>query len=292
MAGTLTSGGSYSDLSAPPALEPDKKDTTYLNSKLSKRSISLTDEGDMPLTEHKLCRHFVTPSWKRVLDLTCILASLPLWLPVMAIISVWIKIVSPGAVLFRQVRVGLGGRRFTILKFRSMKPNAETSSHNLYLQKLIESGAPMAKLDALGDPRLIPGGKWLRSLGLDELPQLFNVILGDMSLVGPRPCTTNEFERYSETQKRRVSVAPGLTGYWQVNGKNKTTFQQMIELDLRYAEHLSLPMDLAILMATIPAMLLQCVESRGAAAKTPRMDDHAAPPPAAGLLEPAAEGVH
>jgi lipopolysaccharide/colanic/teichoic acid biosynthesis glycosyltransferase len=180
------------------------------------------------------------PSWKRVLDLTCILLSLPLWLPVVIALALWIKFASPGPIFFHQERIGYRGRRFMILKFRTMKVNVETQSHEQYLEQLIHANRPMTKLDSSGDPRIIPGGRLLRATGLDELPQLFNVLRGEMSLVGPRPCTPHEFGRYQKWQQARVNAPPGLTGYWQVNGKNKTTFTEMINLDIHYTEKMSL----------------------------------------------------
>ena len=123
----------------------------------------------------------------------------------------------------------------------------------------------MTKLDGVADPRIIPGGRCLRAMGLDELPQLINVLRGEMSLVGPRPSTQNEHELYTDQQKRRAAVLPGLTGYWQVSGKNKLTFQQMIDLDLQYVDKMSPGLDLAIVVATIPAMMLQFMESRAGA---------------------------
>jgi len=188
--------------------------------------------------------------------------SLPVTLPLGLFICAWIKLVSRGPIFFHQERVGLGGERFTILKFRSMAAGAPTQVHEEYLKGLIGSNAPMAKLDTEADPRIIAGGRCLRAIGLDELPQLINILRGQMSLVGPRPSTPHEFALYSDEQKSRVSVLPGLTGYWQVSGKNKLTFQQMITLDLHYVKKLSLGLDLAIVVATIPAMLLQYMESR------------------------------
>jgi lipopolysaccharide/colanic/teichoic acid biosynthesis glycosyltransferase len=145
-----------------------------------------------------------------------------------------------------------------------MKVDAPTSTHEQHLERLIKGNAPMTKLDGVADPRIIPGGRCLRAMGLDELPQLINVLRGEMSLVGPRPSTPNEYELFTEEQKSRAAVLPGLTGYWQVSGKNKLTFQQMIELDLQYVSKMSLGMDLAIVVATIPAMMLQFMESRTA----------------------------
>lgn len=182
------------------------------------------------------------------------------WLPLMLLIMCLIKLVSPGPALYRQKRIGYRGRTFMIFKFRSMKVNAETGSHEEYLGKLIRSESPMTKLDAT-DSRLIVFGRWLRATGLDELPQLFNVLRGEMSLVGPRPCTDREFEHYLPWQKARVNAPPGLTGYWQVNGKNKTTFNQMMRMDLYYARKMSFLLDLSIIFRTVPAVLEQTLES-------------------------------
>ncbi len=205
---------------------------------------------------------FRVPSWKRILDVTCILLSMPLWLPVVIVLALWIKLASPGPIFFRQERVGYRGRRFMILKFRTMKVNVETQSHERYLEQLIHANRPMTKLDASGDPRIIPGGRILRAMGLDELPQLFNVLRGEMSLVGPRPCTPHEFARYQVWQQERVNAPPGLTGYWQVNGKNKTTFTEMINMDIFYTKNMSLWLDLAIMVKTFPAVMAQVIETR------------------------------
>src|SRR5580704_2486965 len=210
------------------------------------------------------------PSWKRILDITCILLSAPFWLPVVMILTLWIKLASPGPIFFRQERVGHRGRRFMILKFRTMKVNVETQSHERHLEQLIHGDRPMTKLDASGDPRIIPGGRILRAIGLDELPQLFNVLRGEMSLVGPRPCTPHEFSRYQLWQHERVNASPGLTGYWQVNGKNKTTFTEMINMDIFYTKNLSLWLDFTILFKTPPALVAQVIETRREVAKLSR----------------------
>jgi lipopolysaccharide/colanic/teichoic acid biosynthesis glycosyltransferase len=215
------------------------------------------------------------PRWKRLLDLACISLTFPLWLTVMALVSTWILLASPGPLLYRQERIGYRGRRFMILKFRTMKINVETQTHEGYFERLMQTNCPMTKLDC-HDARLIRGGRILRALALDELPQLFNVIRGEMSLVGPRPCTPHEFERYQPAQKERVNAPPGLTGYWQVNGKNKTTFSQMIAMDIFYGSHMSIWMDLAIMLKTAPAIAAQVSESlkRKTSAKlSPILDD-------------------
>jgi lipopolysaccharide/colanic/teichoic acid biosynthesis glycosyltransferase len=202
------------------------------------------------------------PYWKRALDVTCILVSLPCWLPAAIGILLWIRIVSPGAIFYRQERIGYRGRRFVMFKFRTMKLGVETTCHEHHLKRLIEMNCPMTKLDIVGDLRLIRGGRFLRAVGLDELPQILNVLRGDMSLVGPRPCTAHEFRHYDTWQQQRVNVAPGLTGYWQVNGKNKTTFTEMINLDIFYAQNMSLRLDVRIMLKTFPALAAQLLESR------------------------------
>lgn len=206
----------------------------------------------------------VVPFWKRAFDIACITFLAPFWLPVMGVIAIAIKVLSPGPVFFKQERVGFMGRRFTCLKFRSMKHGADTGVHQQHLSQLIQSDRPMTKMDRTGDARLIPCGSLLRSSGLDELPQLFNVLKGDMSLVGPRPCTTNEFEQYLEWQKERCHTLPGLTGLWQVNGKNKTTFSEMIHMDIHYSRTFSLWMDLNIMFRTFSTLAEQVRESRSA----------------------------
>lgn len=202
------------------------------------------------------------PLWKRVFDLTWILLAAPFWLPLMVVTAVAVKVASPGAVFYRQWRVGHRGRHFLIWKFRTMKVNAPTMAHESHVERLIETDAPMTKMDSKGDPRMIPGAWLMRASGLDELPQLLNVIRGEMSLVGPRPCIPSEFERYKPEQKRRVAAPPGLTGLWQVKGKNKLTFSEMIRLDLKYCDSMSLRQDTAIMLQTLPAILDQVIDSR------------------------------
>jgi lipopolysaccharide/colanic/teichoic acid biosynthesis glycosyltransferase len=197
------------------------------------------------------------PSWKRLLDVACVLVTSVFWAPVWLMIGMFIKIVSPGPVLFRQERVGHLGKRFRCLKFRTMAVNTDTAVHQAHLNHLMTSNQPMKKLDGLGDKRLIPGGLWLRALGVDELPQLINVLRGEMSLVGPRPCIAYEYENFQPRHRQRCGTLPGLTGLWQVNGKNRTTFDKMMELDLAYVEKKSLLLDLKIIARTLPAILLQ-----------------------------------
>jgi lipopolysaccharide/colanic/teichoic acid biosynthesis glycosyltransferase len=201
------------------------------------------------------------PVWKRSLDIILVLLAVPLWLPLMILIACWIKSVSRGPVFYRQTRVGMGAKSFTMLKFRSMKTGSETLNHENHFKSLVQHGCSMLKLDSLKDPRIIAGGRLLRALGLDELPQLFNVLSGEMSLVGPRPCLPAEMECYADCQKARFDVAPGITGYWQVSGKNKATFNQMVEMDLIYRDRMSPVFDLVILFGTVPALAMQAIES-------------------------------
>src|SRR6184192_632440 len=212
-----------------------------------------------------LCR---VPGWKAGLDITCILLLLPLWLPLMILLMVVTRIGSAGPIFYRQKRVGLCGRHFFIWKFRTMKLSAETQTHERYFENLMRIDCPMTKLDAYGDSRLAPFGRILRASGLDELPQIFNVLRGEMSLVGPRPCTPNEFAHYEPWQRERVNGLPGLTGYWQVNGKNKTTFNQMIAMDLFYLKNVSILLDLKIMLKTVAVIAGQLFESQQAAQRS------------------------
>ena len=207
------------------------------------------------------------PRWKRTLDVGCILLASPLLVPLMLLVALAIKLTSGGRVLFRQERVGCMGRRFTCLKFRSMVVGADTAVHRDHLNRLIGSNLPMAKMDSRGDRRLIPCGRWLRVTALDELPQVLNVLRGEMSLVGPRPCIPYEYEQYEPWQKERFNTLPGLTGLWQVSGKNRTTFTEMIQLDIAYVRNRSLWLDMEIILKTVPALFNQVRDAREARQK-------------------------
>jgi lipopolysaccharide/colanic/teichoic acid biosynthesis glycosyltransferase len=222
------------------------------------------------------------PFWKRSLDLIFILLISPAVLLIGAAVAVLIRLGSPGPVFFTQRRVGYKGSEFTCFKFRTMRVNAETETHRLHTAQLIKSDQPMVKLDAHRDPRLIPMGALLRATGLDELPQLLNVVRGEMSLVGPRPCIPYEYEHYEPAHRRRFDAVPGLTGLWQVSGKNRTTFEQMIQLDVAYAQNLSLWLDLRIILRTIPALWGQYCDLRLAK----RTDAPVSPPPLRNPLNP------
>ena len=190
----------------------------------------------------------------RIAALLIIIFTLPLWL--VAIIG--IRIQSPSAsAFFSQLRAGRYGRPFRMWKFRTMTPNAEALLDEVKQQHGNEMEGPVFKLDR--DPRVFPFGEWLRRLSIDELPQLLNVVKGDMSLVGPRPLPLYEVEAFSEiTHRRRLSVKPGITCEWQAGGRNTiTSFDQWVEMDLRYIDNWSLWLDFNILLRTIPAVLLR-----------------------------------
>ncbi len=194
------------------------------------------------------------PRWKRVLDLTLVLAFSPALVLISSLVALVIKCGSNGPVLFTQRRIGYKGREFICYKFRTMETNADHEAHRRYAQRLIHSKAPMTKLDLHKDPRLLPFASVLRAGGLDELPQILNVLRGEMSLVGPRPCIPYEYDQYAPRHRRRFDAAPGLTGLWQVSGKNHTTFEQMVVLDVEYARQKSLWLDVKILLKTLPAI--------------------------------------
>jgi lipopolysaccharide/colanic/teichoic acid biosynthesis glycosyltransferase len=204
-----------------------------------------------------------TPRWKRALDIGLILLALPLLLPLVLATSAIIRLVSSGPILFKQERIGRGGEKFMCFKFRTMFTSANSTSHEGHLRHLIESNTPMTKLDTGGDKRIIPFGVFLRATALDELPQLINVFQGDMSIVGPRPCLPYEFKYYQPAQYERFNVVPGLTGLWQVSGKNRTTFQEMVRLDIDYSQRRSLALDLKIIFKTVPALLAQVMDTQG-----------------------------
>lgn len=201
------------------------------------------------------------PLWKRSLDILGSVFGLVILSPLFLLLSIYIKLVSPGPVFFNQVRIGYKRKEFNFWKFRTMKVNNNTSSHSDYYKKLISSNRPMEKLDDKKDPRIIFGGKVIRKSCIDELPQLWNVLKGDMSLVGPRPCIPYEAEEYLRWHTHRFDIVPGLTGLWQVSGKNKLSFRKMISLDINYSKNLSLLLDLKIILMTIPAIIIMVLEA-------------------------------
>ena len=188
---------------------------------------------------------------KRSIDVMAASLGLILLSPLMGLLALIIKMESPGSVLFPQERVGKNGRTFTLYKFRSMVEDAEEQKESL--QNLNEADGPLFKIK--NDPRITRLGKWMRRLSLDEMPQLYNVFNGDMSLIGPRPPIPAEVEQYKEWQKRRLEVAPGITGLSQVSGRSELTFDETALLDIYYIENWSPALDTKILLQTIPRVI-------------------------------------
>jgi exopolysaccharide biosynthesis polyprenyl glycosylphosphotransferase len=199
---------------------------------------------------------------KRLLDITASALLLLLTSPVFVLVAALMKLKSPGPVFFRQARVGGQGRSFMMLKFRTMHVNNDASMHKQFVSQMIKGVAPTGggskdtAFKIVNDPRVTPIGRVLRQTSLDELPQLWNVLRGDMSLVGPRPPLQYEVEQYKPWHYRRVLEAkPGITGLWQVSGRSRTTFDEMVRLDLRYAKNPSAWADIKILLATPRAVI-------------------------------------
>jgi lipopolysaccharide/colanic/teichoic acid biosynthesis glycosyltransferase len=172
--------------------------------------------------------------------------------PLLLVLAALIKLTSRGPVLFKQTRCGLGGRKFTLLKFRSMHPDADLLREEL--EALNEMDGPVFKIR--DDPRCTPMGRFMRKFSLDELPQLVNVLKGEMSFVGPRPPLPEEVERYESWQRRRLRMQPGLTCLWALEGRSKLSFRRWMELDLQYIDNWSPALDLKIFLRTIPVVLL------------------------------------
>ena len=191
------------------------------------------------------------PAWKRCLDVIGATIGLIVLAPLMAIIAVAIKITAPGPVFFKQMRDGLGGKRFVMCKFRSMVEDAEAQKQGL--MPLNQQDGPAFKIKS--DPRVTWFGQFLRSTSLDELPQLWNVLVGEMSLVGPRPLPCDESDACQGWYRRRLDVTPGLTCIWQVSGRSQVSFAEWVRMDIQYARSRSLWHDLALIAQTIPAVL-------------------------------------
>jgi lipopolysaccharide/colanic/teichoic acid biosynthesis glycosyltransferase len=200
--------------------------------------------------------HLVPPfsysfSWKRALDALASALLLILFSPLMLLVSLLIFVVSPGPVIYRQRRLGFMSKPFTMWKFRTMHLNCDETIHQNHITVLLSTGQPLKKLDAQKDPRLIRLGRLLRRYYIDELPQLVNVLRGDMSLVGPRPCLQFEAENLLGWQKRRFYSMPGMTGLWQVNGKESATHLQMLRYDVAYTHNSSVYLNLRIMFHTL-----------------------------------------
>jgi len=197
---------------------------------------------------------------KRLLDVVVAALGLLVLSPLLFLIAITIRLESSGPAFFRQVRLGRDATPFTFYKFRTMTDGNDPSIHRRYVERLITKPSEQLKGDTgsfklENDPRLTRLGRVLRRTSLDELPQLFNVFAGDMSLVGPRPPIAYEAELYTDRARRRLECKPGITGLWQVSGRCLTTFDEMVELDIEYIDNWSLGLDMAILVRTLPAVL-------------------------------------
>jgi lipopolysaccharide/colanic/teichoic acid biosynthesis glycosyltransferase len=193
------------------------------------------------------------PRWlmKRLLDIVLSFASLVILSPILAFLCLAIKLTSEGPILYKQIRVGAGGKLFLIYKFRSMIQNADSLRNSLASKN--EASGPVFKIR--NDPRITPIGRYLRKFSLDELPQLWNILRGEMSIVGPRPPLPNEVQNYQPWQLRRLSVPQGLTCIWQISGRSNVNFDDWVKLDLRYIDSWSLILDLKIIIHTFLTVL-------------------------------------
>jgi exopolysaccharide biosynthesis polyprenyl glycosylphosphotransferase len=237
-------------------LEPEF--VSLLSIRLDLESCSDATASPAALAE---ARALVSDGAKRILDIVGSLGMLVVLAPILLVIAAAVKLTSPGPVLFRQERVGQRGRSFTMLKFRTMHAHADRSIHEQYVTQFIRANGasdvrsqPMCKM--VNDPRITRVGRFLRKTSLDELPQFWNVLVGEMSLVGPRPPLPYEVAKYRRWHLRRIRlVKPGITGLWQVNGRSRTTFDEMVRLDLQYVRTQSLWTDIKILAATPRAVI-------------------------------------
>jgi lipopolysaccharide/colanic/teichoic acid biosynthesis glycosyltransferase len=194
---------------------------------------------------------------KRTLDILGSTFGLLVLAPLLAVVVVLVRLTSPGPALFRQERVGAGGRTFTLVKFRTMVVNDDDSALREAVQRELDGTREEedGSFKLLDDPRVTPVGRWLRRTSLDEVPQLFNVLLGKMSLVGPRPALPWEADLFPSDLRRREEMPPGLTGLWQVSGRSRLGTPDMLRLDVEYVDSWSLGLDLSILVRTVPVLL-------------------------------------
>jgi lipopolysaccharide/colanic/teichoic acid biosynthesis glycosyltransferase len=207
-----------------------------------------------PMSWRKRAARPIPQSWtsaKRAVDITLALAGLTLSAPILAASMIGIAISSPGTPIFAQERVGLYGRRFTMYKLRTMKRNSHAQLETL--QATNEATGPVFKMK--NDPRVFPLGRILRKLSIDELPNLINVLVGDMSIVGPRPPLPTEVEKYNDFALGRLRAKPGITCVWQISGRSNVDFERWMQLDPQYIDHWSPAYDAKIFLSTIPAVL-------------------------------------
>jgi lipopolysaccharide/colanic/teichoic acid biosynthesis glycosyltransferase len=213
---------------------------------------------EAPATAHRSLRHAAVGATRRALDILVAGGLLLALAPLLLMIALIIRLESGGPAVFRQQRLGHGLNPFTILKFRTMRHEADVTPHREYVQSMIgrQDGSQHGRLYKLSvDDRVTRVGRILRSWSLDELPQLLNVLRGHMALVGPRPVIPYEVDLYPDSYLGRFAVKPGLTGLWQVSGRNERTYGEMVRLDIEYAERASLLLDLSILARTVPILI-------------------------------------
>ena len=200
---------------------------------------------------------------KTLMDIALSSLMLIFLFPLFIVVVLLIKLNSPGPVILKQTRVGKGGKHFPCYKFRSMVDSNDDTAHKNYIRELLQEESIIPKdngseklFKLIDDPRIIPIGRLLRKTGIDELAQLFNVLKGDMSLVGPRPPIPYEVEMFDDWQKQKLAVMPGITSLWVVSGRNKLGYKESIELDIKYIRNWSLWLDIKILLRTVPAVLI------------------------------------
>jgi len=252
--GTLEDYSTFADNDGP---DEDSFDKKVLMDDTAHGDITLEAESDLPFFQPG-------PIWKRAFDVFGSIVALIILSPLFVLVSLLIKAVSKGPVFFKQQRIGYKGKPFIMLKFRTMRVNADVAGHRQYVTGLIngakngDADKPMTKLS--NHRERIRFGRILRKMCIDELPQLFNVLRGDMSLIGPRPALSYEVEEYLPWHYDRFNAIPGMTGLWQVSGKNRLSFNKMVRLDIRYARGLSFGLDMKILLKTPFAIISQIID--------------------------------
>ncbi|PJN90313.1 sugar transferase [Bacillus sp. mrc49] len=211
------------------------------------------DDKNLPLSLKQINDKKVYLIVKRSIDVLGALVGMIIFLPIIITVALLVKLENPnGSIFFKQVRIGKDAKEFYMYKFRSMVIDAEKRLPNLVQHN--EIAGPMFKMK--DDPRITKVGKFIRKTSIDELPQFWNVLVGDMSLVGPRPPLPREVEEYSIHDKQRLLVTPGCTGLWQVSGRNALSFQEMVELDLQYIKNRTIVTDISIILRTVKVMIL------------------------------------
>jgi exopolysaccharide biosynthesis polyprenyl glycosylphosphotransferase len=234
-------------------------ETGYVTEKFAPESVVIAPGADRQIDQPLIVQSRLSPfvsAIRRTLDFSLSLILLVVLLPVFLALAILVKTDSKGPILFKQYRVGQNGTQFWFYKFRSMVIDAE--ARRAALEAMNEASGPLFKMK--NDPRITRCGRWMRKYSIDELPQLINVLKGDMSLVGPRPALPAEVAQYNDFQKARLAVQPGITGLWQVSGRSDLSFDQSVQLDIDYIQQQTLWLDFTILLRTFGAV----VKGRGA----------------------------